>query len=344
MSDFYNGNKLLSLLDVNKRKPELYFCCGNRTAGKTFFFKRWMLRRFVKHGEKFVIFVRFKEDMPNRVNGFFADIGPIAFPGHHMTQKPILNGNAYELHFDGKPCGYVISLNTANRIKENSALFADAERGFLDEFMSETGKYVPQELQKFNSIRISIARGGAKGTHTRYFPVYLCSNNVTLFNPYFTYLMIAPKMSNRVRYLRGDGWVLEQTFNVAAADSIKREFRTIGGEELQYATENQYLLDKNQFIEKKPGMKVCSAKIKFNGKMYGVWTTLTSSEIYVSTKCDPACEFILAFTDVDHDVGSVLIAKNSKVFHWMKDMYSRGLVWFENGACRHAFITSLCIQ
>ena len=59
MGDFYNGNKLLSLLDINGKKPEIYMCCGNRTAGKTFFFKRWMLRRFVKHGEKFVVFVRY---------------------------------------------------------------------------------------------------------------------------------------------------------------------------------------------------------------------------------------------------------------------------------------------
>lgn len=341
MDEFYNGNKLLSLRDINGDLPELLICCGNRTAGKTFFFKRWMVRRFLKHGERFVVFVRFIDDIPNVADGFWADVGPIAFPGMTMTQKPLIHGKASELIIDDERAGYVIALNDPERIKRNSALFADAQRGFLDEFMSETGKYVPNEIQKFNSIRLSIARGGAAGTHARYFPVYLCSNNVTVFNPYFEEYGISDRINNHCKYMRGDGWVLEQTFNKAAAEAIRKNFRTMSEKEMNYATRNEYLLDDGRFVEKRGGMKVCLAIIRRGDKCWGVWTPINASEVYISKTYDPSCDLVMAFEETDHGRGTTLIPRSHPAFRYLRKMYEDGMVWFENGAARHAFIQSI---
>lgn len=338
---FYNGNKLLSLMDSNGKPPELLFCCGNRTAGKTFFFKRFMLRRFVKHGEKFVVFVRFIDDIANCANGFFADIGPIAFPGHTMTQTSILHGKAAMLYFDKKPCGYVIALNDPERIKRNSALFADAERGFLDEFQSEIGKYVSDEMTKFNSIRISIARGGAKGTHTRYFPVYLCSNNVTVFNPYFDYFRIGRRLTNRTKFLRGDGWVLEQTFNVEASEAIKDKFGSMSERELMYAASNQYLLDNNRFVEKLPGQKRPVFVVDYNGKKYAMWSA--ERMFYFSEKLPDGCSMNLSFSVNDHDTGNTLTPQSSSLVKILRRAYMANSVRFQNQECKHVFMDCMTL-
>lgn len=35
MGKYYDGTKLLSMLDINGNKPEIYMCTTNRTGGKT---------------------------------------------------------------------------------------------------------------------------------------------------------------------------------------------------------------------------------------------------------------------------------------------------------------------
>ena len=344
MGDFYNGNKLMSLLDLNYKKPEIFMCCGNRTAGKTFFFKRWVLRRFVAYREKFVIFVRFIDDMPNVVEGFFADIGPLAFYGHTMSQKPIMHGKSYELYYDNLPCGYVIALNDPERIRRNSALFSDAQRGFFDEFMSETGKYCHDEILKFNSIRVSIARGGSTGAHTRYFPVYMCSNNVTIFNPYFEYFGVTTRIQNNTHYLHGDGWVLEQTFNKTAAEALRQNFATISDDEMKYMAENHYLLDRNTFVDKIPGQKHCMCKIRYNGKTYTVWGLAKDDIWYVSSKLKSDTSNIITVSPYDHDTDSVLITKSHKIYKILKQGYNEGRIRFDSGTAKHAFLSALSVK
>ena len=40
MGKYYDGTKLLSMLDLNGNKPEIYMCTTNRTGGKTTYFAR----------------------------------------------------------------------------------------------------------------------------------------------------------------------------------------------------------------------------------------------------------------------------------------------------------------
>ena len=50
---YYDGTKLLSLSDINGDKPEVYICDGNRTGGKTTYFNKLMVNRFLKNKSKF---------------------------------------------------------------------------------------------------------------------------------------------------------------------------------------------------------------------------------------------------------------------------------------------------
>lgn len=71
---YYDGTKLLSMLDVNKKKPEVYICCGNRTAGKTTFFSRYLVNRYIKHKEKFCLIYRYSYELKDACDIFFNDI------------------------------------------------------------------------------------------------------------------------------------------------------------------------------------------------------------------------------------------------------------------------------
>ena len=344
MSNFYNANKILSMKDKDGKDPEIYMICGNRTAGKTFFFKRWIVRRFVKYGEKFVVLVRTIDDVKDRVLGFWEDVGPIAFPGHEMTQEPMFRGKAGLLKLDGKPCGYVVPMNKPEFVRNNAAAFADAERIFFDEFMSETGVYLPKEMVKFNSVRISIGRGGAAGKHTRRVPVYMCSNNVTLFNPYWEAYKIPGMLQNKTKYLRGKKWVLEQTFNEEAAAELEENFGTLSEQEINYAAHNEYLLDNKKFVDHVPGIKICACKIRYNGKIYGVWGNDDGSMFLISTKLQSDTRLTIVTDPSDHNVDSYLVVKSHPLFKRLKQAYELGHMRFESMACKYAYFEAMCIK
>lgn len=43
MNKYYDGTRLLSMLDANGNKPEIYICTTNRTGGKTTYFGRLLI-------------------------------------------------------------------------------------------------------------------------------------------------------------------------------------------------------------------------------------------------------------------------------------------------------------
>lgn len=336
MADFYNGGKLLNMRDLFGLPPELFFCCGNRSGGKSFFFKRFLIRRFLKRGEKFILFVRFIDDIANAVDGFWADIGPIEFPRHRLRQRPLLHGKAARLILDGKNCGYIIAINDPERIKRNSALFADAVWGFFDEFQSETGKYCTKEVEKFNSIRMSVARGGKKGTFVRHFPVILVSNAVTIFNPYFDYFGVGGDLTPRTKYKRGKGWVLEIAYIAGAAEAIRANLSTIGEREMSYASGNSWLLDTSKFVKKLPGQKMPLMNMRINDRMYCLWRS--RDKYYMSQTTAPELPVALVFAESDHDVDTVMVGTSDPLIKTLRTNYMRGCVRFDSQRAKNAYL------
>ena len=79
MPTYYDGTKLLSLNDINGNKPELYLCTTNRTGGKTTYFGRLLVNRFLDKGEKFALIYRFNYELDDCADKFFKDIGKLFF-------------------------------------------------------------------------------------------------------------------------------------------------------------------------------------------------------------------------------------------------------------------------
>ena len=152
MSAFYDGTKLLSLSDINGNKPEIYICTSNRSAGKTTYFNRLAVKRFIEKREKFCLLYRYNYELDDCADKFFKDIQILFFRNKSMHSERRASGIYHELFLDDIPCGYAISMNSADQIKKYSHFFSDTCRIIFDEFQSETGKYCPNEIKKFISI------------------------------------------------------------------------------------------------------------------------------------------------------------------------------------------------
>ena len=133
---YYDGTKLLSLMDINGEKPEIYICTANRTAGKTTYFGRLVVNRFISNKEKFALLYRYNYELDDIADKFFKDIGSLFFHGYEMKTQRRAKGIYHELFLNNESCGYAISLNSADQIKKYSHLFSDVKRIIFDEYQS----------------------------------------------------------------------------------------------------------------------------------------------------------------------------------------------------------------
>lgn len=300
---YYDGTKLLSLADINGNKPEIYICTSNRSAGKTTYFSRLLVNRYKKFGEKFAILYRFNYELDECADKFFKDINALFFPNDEMTSKKFAKGIFHELFLNGEHCGYAIALNNADQIKKYSHFFSDVARIMFDEFQSETNHYCPNEVQKLQSIHTSIARG--QGEQSRYVPVYMISNPVSLINPYYTAMKISYRLTKAVHFLKGNGFVLEQGFNESASLAQQQSAFNQAFADSTYNIYNEqgvYLNDNLAFIDtpKTSGRYICT--LKYNGKLFGIRSYKSEGIVYCDNRADETYPVRFSVTTDDHNI------------------------------------------
>ena len=198
MGKYYDGTKLLSMLDLNGKKPEIYMCTTNRTGGKTTYFGRLCVNRFLDKGEKFGLIYRYNYELDDVADKFFKDLKGLFFPDKTMTAKKRAKGIFQELFINDISCGYAIALNSSDSIKKYSHLFSDITRMIFDEFQSESNHYCTDEITKFLSIHTSIARG--QGEQVRYVPVFMLANQVSIINPYYVAMGICNRLNDETKF------------------------------------------------------------------------------------------------------------------------------------------------
>lgn len=341
-SVYYDGTKLLSLSDKNGEKPEIYVSTSNRSAGKTTYFNRLAVNAFLKRGEKFGLIYRFKYELSDIADKFFKDINGLFFPEHEMSSERKAGGIYHDLFIDDMHCGYAFALNSADQIKNYSHLFSDVSRLIFDEFQSETNNYCHDEIRKFISLHMSIARGQNK--QVRYVPVYMISNPVTLINPYYVEWNISSRIKADTRYLKGDGFVLEQGFNESASRANKESaFNRAFSQNryMEYAAQNVYLNDNTAFVEKPDGIGKYLATIKYNNYTFGIREYAEAGIIYCDDHADMSFPFKLTVTTDDHDINYVMLKKNDLFLSSLRYYFDKGCFRFKDLKCKDAILKVL---
>ncbi len=342
MGKYYNGTKLLSLTDINGNKPELYICTSNRSAGKTTYFGRLCINRFLNKNEKFALIYRYNYELDDVVDKFYKDLSTLYFSGHEMTSKRRASGIFHELFLDNKSCGYGISLNSADQLKKYSHLFSDVKRMIFDEFQSENNHYCSNEIKKFISIHTSIARG--QGEQVRYVPVYMLSNPVSIINPYYIELGISNRLKKDTKFLRGDGYVLEQGF-IESASHMQKEsgFNKAfsNNNYVAYSSENVYLNDNKSFIEKPKGNSRYIGTLRYNGVDYGLREYSENGYVYCNDNPDKTHWNKIVVTTDDHEVNYVMLKRNDFFLNNLRFLFERGSFRFKDLRCKEAVLHAL---
>lgn len=345
---YYDGTKLLSMKDINGVTPEIFICTTNRSGGKTTYFSRYVVKRFINNHEKFGLIYRFNYELDDVADKFFKDIQSLFFPDYILTSERRAKGIYHELYLQKKndkfkySCGYAISLNSADQIKKNSHLMADIQRMIFDEFQSETNHYCANEVQKFLSVHTSISRG--QGKQVRYVPVYMISNPVSIINPYYVEMGISERLRKETKFLKGDGFVLEQGFIESASKAQKesgfnRAFSR--NKYTQYSSQSVYLNDNQSFVEKVNGKSRYLCTLRYEGREYAVREYAENGFLYCDDKPDSTFLFKIAVTTDDHNINYVMLKSNEEFIGTLRYFFDHGCFRFKDLKCKEVILKVL---
>lgn len=345
---YYDGTRLLSQKDMNGEKPEIYISNTNRSAGKTTFYNRLVINRFLRGQGQFYTYLRIAGECDNLANSFFGGVTDF-FPGMQMTQKMLAKGKICQLFLDDKACGFGIPLSSAEYAKKASHIFKDVTFGLFDEFQTESGRYMPNEVNSFISIHQSVARGG--GSMARYVPVVMISNLASTLNPYYRALGLRSQDLVGSSFWKGDGVVVERRTVQAAQDAMRAQpfNRAFAQGDNRYSmsmTGDGELLDNTSGVSKKPpeGNMKYMATVVDRDRYFGLRWYTKFGQLYMSETWDPNGKMTVTgnFEDVTADIAHISVFPTLK---FLVDAHFRqGICRYESLAAKDAYISLLTIN
>ncbi len=336
---YFIAHDITEYRDINGNVPEILIVDGNRSAGKTTAFSRKLVSDFLESGKKFMLIYRYINELNNISESFFKDIRFLFFPDNIMTEKKKAKGAYIELYLDGAPCGYAVALNSATKLKHYSHVFSDVQQMFFDEYQIENGYYIPDEIKRFVSLHMTVARG--QGQVVRFVPVYMCSNSVSIFNPYYDAFKIAGKINSNTKMLKGDGFVLLRlTLKEVAREQEKSAFNRAfaGSSYMNSAVDNSFLNDESYNIFKED-LKYFRPLIvyKYENKLYTIYTN--GYKMHVKQGDNPGVPTYGA-TQADRGTGYNSI-RNSGIYTRLRVYYSDGNLTFQTPDAKKSFLELL---
>ena len=351
MADFkkFNNPKfLLSSLDADGLKPEIFIDCQNRGSGKTYGYSYGLLEQALGNDMgwglplgKFMILCRWKEEVPNIARGMYGDVIRDEYEGATLKSVSRANGLYAEVYFcqgEEETCvGYVAPINKSDDLKKFSSMFSDTAVMIMDEFQcASLTSYCPDEIGKFYRLHVSVARGGGKSS--RYVPVILLSNSISIMNPYFTALGIHKRITSDTKKLRGQGYVMQRIINPNAAKEQKESrFNIAFGDmaEASSSIDNAWLNDSESCIEKPSkewGRSIYYYTLVKGDYKYGV-RYYPGVDIYtINNSVDPSCQFVFNL-ELNGNLNIPLL-KNNPQMKILRGAFLQGQMRFPNQECK----------
>lgn len=254
MNRFYNVNQAVS------RNRPLNFIVGARGIGKTYGFKLFTIKRFLKEGEEF-IYLRQSQKEIQMITDYWGSL-PSLFTDHEFKQ------NGTTLYIDGKKCGELWALSQFVQMKSNE--YARTRYIIFDEFLDNSNWNNRAEKPfALASIIDSVFRNreGCK--------VFCLANAESLMNEYFEFFGIYPKNKK--------GVTLTKDISLEVVDSSKYKVTeerannwlsrvTEGTEYAQLAQSNEFHDDNNKQVKKLPAGAELLTRIFYHRDYFEIWT------------------------------------------------------------------------
>ena len=172
----------------------------------------------------------------------------------------------------------------------------------------------------------------------------MLSNPVTILNPYYIELGISNRLTKETKFLKGDGFVLEQNSNETAKEAQKssafnRAFSS--NSYISYSAENLYLNDNTAFVDKPIGNSKYLATLKYNDKHFAVREFREQGIIYCDDKPDLTFPLKISVTTDDHNINYIMLRNNDNFLITLRYFFEKGCFRFKNLNCKEALLKAL---
>lgn len=307
----------------------LNFVIGFRSAGKTYAFKDWAIRSWLKTGAQFVYLRRYEVEVDAVKHTLFDDIAE----KYHLHFKCV--GNTFFVNRDGcvddetgKPIwesvGFILALSGFAKYK--SASFNDVDKICYDEFLIENknSHYLKNEMQALASLYHTIAR-------RRRVRLVAMANSSDIINPFFdNYHIRFSEFLKSNTIFRNDKTVLFVYYkNPEAQASLARsEQATAFGESFaDYAFAGNFLENNESMCCEKFGQYEFNLT---NGHYY-VSVYREQSRLWISKQMRGGATYTTNMQDFEHDL-------NDNVISYLRDRVQRSAVFFEDVTAKLRFV------
>lgn len=315
------------------------FIIGMRGVGKTYGSLKYCIQKYLDEKKKgrnwqFLYVRRMKTELEKltlmRGGRLFKAIEK-EFSEHELKAESNI------LYCDGEIMGYSQPLSTASILKSDA--FPDVQMIIFDEFIidnSGTYHYLKDEVTKFFDLYETVARG-------RDVIVFFLSNAVTITNPYFDFLHLdKPYNGDIQRFGKAKEILVQSTVNKNLSNLKKNtRFGHIidGTEYSEYAYDNEWLLDNEDFIEQKTQRSHYVMTLRYKDTWLGIWFDPVQWIYFISDNYDLQCGNVFSATTDDHKP-NILLLKGAKKVSKIKaiiEAYECGAVRYESMKLKNWF-------
>lgn len=314
---YYSPDKLLTYNRI------LNFVIGARGIGKSYAWKKYPIKQFLKHGKQMIYVRRYKTEL-KKFSNYFNDI-MTEFPDHEFKIK------GREMYIDGKLFGWAIPLSAWQNEKSNA--YPNVSTIIFDEFIREKDKsgYLPNDVEALLNLMDTVFRG-------REDVRCVClSNAVSVVNPYFIYFDLVPNIEKRYNAYKN---ILVEIPNSVDFSTERRKTRfgsLIDGTEYgDMSLDNEFTNDSDLFIDKRGKESKHVFSIIFKGLTMGVWVDTTQGIMWLSNDFDPSCKYVFALSTDDLTENSMLTTGWRNNYYLMKmiSAFKKGYLRFDNQLIR----------
>lgn len=304
---YYNGNTLLS------KNALINFIIGERGNGKTYFFKKWAIKDFIKNKNEWIWLRRYDTEFDD-ISLYFNDIA------HEFPNVEFKVGSG-KFYINGEVAGYYFPLS--KHLTKKSIPYPNVNKIIFDEFIIPKGNYhyLPKEVDVFFETVETIAR-------LRDVRCFLVANAVTEINPYFTYFNL--KLEGR---FTRQGDILVEKTESADYREVKKDTRfgkVIAKTDYgKYAINNEFVNDNHDFIMKRTENAKILFNININGKLLGIWCDYKNGKLFASFKTDTE-QVTICFTTDDMKPNYLMLNSRSNNLKVLKNAISYGYLYYES--------------
>lgn len=343
--EHYDGSFIMDSKDALGNDATFRIVCSlERGPGKSFWFSSLLVESFLEgtkwfpQGTQFVLLTRKVGDLGSVAKGILSPYLEMKRQG--VTVREVVHpskvysniyldvgtGEDKESHM----AGFCLPIRNSDSVKKVSGLFNHVGVMFFDEFQpSSDSSYLNDEIGLFMNLYKSVARGGGKAV--RELPVILCSNTLSLGNPYFEALDLNNKIQENTRFYQGMNRVI---FERCEVEGLKKMHEESGldislKKYIDRNRTNVWLNDDSTLVVNKKdrerwGRPRYSCTLMYRDQFIGVYKFDSIGYTYLSRKYDKNCVYTYCL-EVD-GTPNIPLLKTSSFLDTLKKDFFKGLV------------------